>query len=343
MRIDTTVSGLFLMNRYRVKNVEHIFIINPAAGALNSTESIKKAIEQADIANNCKIYCTTGPGDATDFVTRKCSQSSGPLRFYACGGDGTLNEVVNGAVDFPNVSVGVYPCGSGNDFVKYYGGAEHFLDINALIEGEDQQIDLILANGKYCINVFDFGFDISVLTTMEKVKKKKLLAGKRAYFYGVAKALFSSMKTPCIVDVDGENICKDNALLCTIANGRYVGSSFKCAPRSDNSDGLLEVCFVKPISRLTFFRLIKYYTRGEHLGNPKFKDFMIYRRGRKITIEGGKNFTYALDGELVRHSRVTVEVVEKAINFIVPRGADSGINKRPTVSHQSNGGVRYTP
>jgi len=308
-----------------VKKVEHIFIINPTAGASDSTETIKKEISNTHIAGNCEIYCTKGPGDATDFVTRKCSQSAGPLRFYACGGDGTLNEVVNGAVNFPNVSVGVYPCGSGNDFVKYYGGTAPFLDINALVRGEDKQIDLILANGKYCINVFDFGFDTAVLTTMEKVKKIRLLAGKRAYFCGVAKALFSSMKTPCTVEVDGETICKDNALLCTVANGRYVGSSFKCAPYSDNSDGLLEVCFVKPISRVTFFRLIKYYTRGEHLGNPKFENFMIYRRGKRISIVGGKDFNYALDGELVWQNRVTVEVVEKAINFIVPHGADSGI------------------
>lgn len=303
-----------------MKNVEHIFVINPAAGPSDSTRTITEAIARSKHAANCQFYCTKGPGDATNFVARKCSQVSGPVRFYACGGDGTLNEVVNGAINFPNASVGVYPCGSGNDFVKYYGGAENFLDIDALIEGAEHPIDLILANGKYCINVFDFGFDTAVLKHMENVKAKKTLTGKNAYLYGVVKSLFSSMKTPCKMTVDGEVICSGYALLCTVANGTYVGSSFQCAPRSKNDDGLLEVCFVKPVSRLTFFKLVKFYTRGEHLDNPLFKDYIIYRRAKKIDIEGGRDFSYALDGELIEEPRVNVEIVEKAINFIVPRG-----------------------
>ena len=300
--------------------VEHFFVVNPAAGASDSTKLVEEAISKSRNAANCHIYCTKGPGDATDFVARKCSQSAGPLRFYACGGDGTLNEVVNGAVDFPNASVGVYPCGSGNDFVKYYGGAEGFLNIDELVEGEDHPIDLILAIGKYCINVLNFGFDTAVLKTMEKVKRYKALSGKRAYFVGVAKALLYSMETPCKVTVDGEVISNDNILLCTVSNGKYVGSSFKCAPRSKNNDGLMEVCLVKPLSRLTFIKLIKYYTTGEHIDNPLFKDYMIYRRARHIEIEGGRDFSYAIDGELIGQNRVNIEIVDNAINFIVPRG-----------------------
>ncbi|MEA4895815.1 MAG: YegS/Rv2252/BmrU family lipid kinase [Oscillospiraceae bacterium] len=303
-----------------MKKVEYIFVINPAAGPSDSTKLVEDAIAQSKNAANCHIYRTEGPGDATDYVAKKCSQCAGPLRFFACGGDGTLNEVINGAVNFPDAGVGVFPCGSGNDFVKYYGGAQGFMNIDDLIEGNEHQIDLIRANGKYCINVFDFGFDTAVLKTMEKVKTHKFLSGNRAYFAGVAKALLSSMKTPCKVTVDGEVICDDYALLCTVANGKYVGSSFQCAPRSKDDDGLLEVCFVKPISRLTFFRLIKFYTRGEHLDNPLFKDLIVYRRARRIEIEGGKNFLYALDGELAEEPCVNVEVVEKAISFIVPRG-----------------------
>ena len=300
--------------------VEHIFVINPAAGASNSTSLIEKALAKSAACSNYEIYSTKGPGDATAFVAQRCSQSSEPLRFYACGGDGTLNEVVNGAVGFSNASVGCFPCGSGNDFVKYYGGADGFLDIDNLICGEEHPIDLILANGKYCINVFDFGFDTAVLENMEYVKSKKMLTGKAPYIYGVVKALFASMKTKCKVSVDGELICDDYALLCTVANGKYVGSSFQCAPRSENDDGLLEVCFVKPLSRITFFKLIKYYTRGEHLDNPLFDDYIIYRRGKKIEIEGGDNFNYALDGELVYQNRVSVEVVEKALKFVIPKG-----------------------
>lgn len=303
-----------------MKKVEHIFVINPAAGASNSTSKIEEAILKSEYSANCELYCTKGPGDATAYVAARCSQSSNPLRFYACGGDGTLNEVVNGAVNFPHASVGCYPCGSGNDFVKYYGGVNGFLNIDDQINGDEYPIDLILANNKYCINVCNFGFDTAVVKVMEKVKTIKMLSGKRAYFAGVAKALISSMKTPCKVSVDGEAISSDNILLCTIANGRYVGSSFQCAPRSKNDDGLMEVCLVTPISRFSFLKLVKSYSRGEHLDNPKFKDCMIYRRGKKISVEGIEGFAYALDGEVVDQNCVNIEVVEKAINFVVPHG-----------------------
>lgn len=303
-----------------MNKVEHIFIINPAAGAADSTQLIESEIAKSENASICKIYCTKGPGDATDYVAKKCAEASNPIRFYACGGDGTLNEVVNGAVNFPFASVGCYPCGSGNDFVKYYGGAEGFLNIDNLINGTDYPIDLIRAGNKYCINVCDFGFDTAVIKIMEKVKANKLTSGKRAYYTGVIKALINSMKTPCKVTVDGEVICRDYALLCTIANGNYVGSSFRCAPRSKNDDGLLEICLVKPISRLKFLTLIGSYTKGGHLENPRFEDCMIYRRGKHIRIEGDSLFSYILDGEVVNENRVNVEVEEKAINFIVPRG-----------------------
>ena len=300
--------------------MEHIFVINPAAGSSDPTNMIKDAIAKSTSGATCEIYRTKGAGDATAFVSKRCAESSEPIRFYACGGDGTLNEVVNGAAKHANVGVGCFPCGSGNDFVKYYGGAQGFLNIDNLINGTEHPIDLILANGKYCINVLNFGFDTAVVITMQKVKTNRLLRGKRAYYAGVVKALINSMRTPCKVTVDGETISSSDILLCTVSNGRYVGSSFKCAPRAENDDGLLEVCLVKPLSRITFVKLIKYYTRGEHLDNPKFHDYIVYRRAKKISIEGGSGFAVALDGELVETTRVEAEVSENAINFVVPRG-----------------------
>ncbi len=302
--------------------MEHVFIVNPAAGSCDPTDLIKEAIAKSTSGAICEIYRTKGAGDATAFVSKKCAEGSGPIRFYACGGDGTLNEVVNGAAMHSNAAVGCFPCGSGNDFVKYYGGAQAFLDIDNLLNGTEHPIDLIFADGKYCINVLNFGFDTAVVKTMQKVKTNKLFRGKRAYYIGVVSALINSMRTPCKVTVDGEVISSADILLCTVSNGRYVGSSFQCAPRAFNDDGLLEVCLVKPLSRLTFVKLIKYYTNGEHLDSPKFNDYIVYRRAKKISIEGGLGFSVALDGELVETSLMDVEVVEKALNFIVPRGVN---------------------
>ena len=122
--------------------------------------------------------------------------------------------------------------------------------------------------------------------------------------------------------VDGELLNPDgNILLCTIANGQYVGGAFRCAPRSLDNDGLLEVCLVKPVSHFTFIKLIGVYTQGTHLEDEKFAKYLEYRRGKKIEIEAPDGFVYSFDGELIRQNKFTVEVVHNAIRFAVPKSA----------------------
>ena len=110
--------------------MKHIFIINPAAGPYDATKVITERLESLSLDFDYEVYTTKGPYDATEYVKNKCKIGNDTYRFYACGGDGTLNEVVSGVVGFDNASVGVIPCGSGNDFVKYYGTASDFNNID---------------------------------------------------------------------------------------------------------------------------------------------------------------------------------------------------------------------
>ena len=297
--------------------MKHIFIINPAAGKDNSFENIKQRLEQKKLEVDYELYETQAPGDATAYIRAYCAAHSEPVRFYACGGDGTLNEVVNGVVGFEHASMGCYPCGSGNDFVKYYGGKKVFWDLDDLLNAPEEYIDLMRVGNKYAINATHFGFDSSVAETMMKVRRKKIIGGNNAYTTGIVVSLFKAMKNSCKVTVDGELLNPSgNILLCTIANGQYVGGAFRCAPRSLDNDGLLEVCLVKP-----FLSLIKVYTEGTHLDDPRFDKYLEYRRGKKIEIEAPEGFVYSFDGELIRQNRFTVEVVPHAIRFAVPKGA----------------------
>ena len=304
--------------------MKHIFILNPAAGRINSFETIEAELKQVYAAGGLDyfIYETKAPGDATVYIRNYCSENQGPVRFYACGGDGTLNEVVNGAVGFPQASVGCYPCGSGNDFVKYYGGKQHFLNLQAQIDATEQTIDLIRVGNRYAINAAHFGFDSYVAKTMMNIRRKKLIGGKNAYTTSVIAALFKGMKNKCRVTVDGKLLNpSDKILLCTVANGQYVGGSFRCAPRSVDSDGLLEVCLVRPVSYIKFMQLIKDYTNGTHLDNPKFDGILEYCRGKRIEVEAPDGFVYSFDGELVAQNKFTIEVAHRAIRFAVPWGA----------------------
>ncbi len=302
--------------------MKHIFIINPAAGKDNSFDNIKKILEIKKVEVDYELYETQAPGDATAYIRKYCTEHQEPVRFYACGGDGTLNEVVNGVVGFPHASMSCYPCGSGNDFVKYYGGKKVFWNLEELLDAPEEYIDLMRVGNKYAINATHFGFDSAVAETMMKVRRKKIIGGSNAYTTGIVKALFTAMKNVCRVKVDGEEINPEGKiLLCTIANGQYVGGSFRCAPRSLDNDGLLEVCLVKPLSHLTFISLIKVYTEGTHLDDPRFAKLLEYRRGKKIEIDAPEGFIYSFDGELIRQNHFTVEVVPNAIRFAVPKSA----------------------
>lgn len=300
-----------------MQHTKTCFIVNPISGKGNSLRIISEAIKDL---SDCDIYTTTQNGDATRFVREYCQNNPNEtIRFCACGGDGTLFEVVNGAVGFDNAEVTCYPCGSGNDFVKYYGGADIFRDACALTTAGSAPIDLIKVHDKYSINVVNFGFDTNVCKVMNSVRSKPVIGGKNAYTCGVVMSLLTAMKNNAKIYADGELLNeKGTFLLCTIACGKYVGGKYCCAPYSKNDDGLLEVCLIKPVSRLKLLTLIGKYEKGLHLDDPKFKDIMVHRRCKTVEVVAGDGFSYTMDGEVVDGSHFICEVSPAALKFASP-------------------------
>ena len=298
--------------------MKHIFLYNPAAGQGQTRAQLEAAIRQHE---GCEFYVTRGPRDATEYIEQRiAAEPEEKLCFVACGGDGTINEVASGVAGHENACFTIYPCGSGNDFVKIFGGPSRFLDLDALLAAEPAPIDILKVDDRWCINVFSFGFDTGVLKTMNRVKRKPLMGGKRAYYVGIVDALMKSMKTGCAITVDGEPFYEGDILLCTFANAQYVGGSFRCAPRAEIDDGLMEVCLVKPISRLSFVQLIGTYTAGTHLEDPRMKDIVRYTRATKLTVESAKGLLpVSLDGEVIERKRFTVEIVPGGVNFALPK------------------------
>ena len=307
--------------------MKHIFVINPAAGKTDSSEEIMRAVTGIP-GYDCEFYVTGGALDATRYVKNWLEEHADQrARFYACGGDGTLNEVVNGVAGHENGSVGVYPSGSGDDFVKYYGGRDNFLDFKKLLDAPEDEIDLLTVdNGKpgefrYSINITNFGFDTTVAKTMIKVKRKKIIGGKHAYVTGVVTGLLKAMRNKCEITADGERVdTKGRILLCTLANGGYVGGSFFCAPRADNHDGLIEVTAFRPLSRITFVRLLKSYTNGTHLDDARFTKYITYRRAKEVLVKAPEGFSMSVDGEIVDGTEFKIGIAHKAIRFAAPEG-----------------------
>ena len=301
--------------------IKHVFIVNPTAGPRSAQQEVAEKLQPYQDKLDISMHVTRGPGDASGFVRAACQGHDGPIRFYACGGDGTLNEVVNGAYGFDHAAVGCYPCGSGNDYVKYYGDKAAFLDLARQFAGEEQAVDLMAVGSRYAINMVHFGFDSLVAQTMHRVRRRPLIGGSNAYYTGVLSAFFKPFANACQVWVDGEAINEDHLLLCTIACGQYVGGSFRSAPKSDNQDGLADICLVKPISRLRFLGLIDAYTHGTHLDDPRLRDALVYRRGRSIRAQMPAAFPVSMDGELVHLKDWELQLLPRALRFVVPQGA----------------------
>ena len=299
--------------------MKHIFIVNTVAGEHSCLDEVMKAIANEKEVIDYEIFTPNSAKDNIDKI--KAYLEAHPdeeVRFYACGGDGTINKVSSGIYGYPNASLAVLAYGSGNDYIKYYADLQTFRDVEKVMHGTEKRVDIMQVNNRFALNATHFGLDSKVAKTMHIIRRYPIIGGKMCYPIAVFWAFLTGMRTRCTVYADGEKLNDGKICLCTIANGRYVGGSYKCAPRSSNEDGLLEVCLIKPISRFKFMKLKKSYTVGEHLDDPQFKDIIVYRRAKQVVIEGKKGFCVSLDGEILEGEKIVVENKQQAIRFVVP-------------------------
>lgn len=303
--------------------MKHIFIVNPHAGVQSCETNVRRSLQPFDGQIDYEIYVKQYRGDSLEVVRRYREQyPDEELRFYACGGDGTLREVALAVRGVEGVAFTSFAQGSGNDYVKYYGGPDEFRDVGRLLRGTVREIDYMhVDEDSFALNATHFGLDFKVARAMDKLRRVPLLGGRLCYPTAVAWAFFTGMRNRCTVWADGEKLNDGRLLLCTAANGTHVGGSYRCAPRSHNDDGLIEVCLVKPAPRIKFLTLMGEYQRGTHLDNPAFERYIVYRRAHSLVIEGPKDFGVSLDGELYYASHIEVRNIPHALRFIVPEGA----------------------
>ena len=169
--------------------MKHVFIINPAAGSFDQTKKYTEAIEQTCQGLDYEICVSSAPGECKKLAA-KAAQSGQEVRLYACGGDGTLNEVVAGAVGFPNAAVTAYCGGSGNDFVKIFNEPDAFKNLYRLMDCREETFDLIDCNGEISLNICSVGLDARIGTDVANYKRLPLLSGFRAYAVSTAINLF---------------------------------------------------------------------------------------------------------------------------------------------------------
>jgi YegS/Rv2252/BmrU family lipid kinase len=305
--------------------MKNYFIINPNAGVGGAREELCEKINKVCKARGVdyEIYITKSVGDATDFVRSVCDDSSNlPARFFAAGGDGTLCEVVNGAIGFVGAEVGLIPIGTGNDFARNFSDKHLFLDIEAQLDGVATPIDVLKYNDSYSANMINIGFDCEVVKKKEKLQEKKYLPSKLAYIFGLVICLVKKPGLKATVYIDGEKLNDSDFLLSTFANGSFCGGGFHSNPRALLNDGKVDAIFVRNISRAKFLTLVSSYKKGTHIV-PKNDKLLFTMKASSIRFEFPDIQSISVDGEIVDCSELTIKCVNEALSFVVPCGSAS--------------------
>ena len=295
----------------------HLFIINPAAGSRDRTHDYRQTIERVCTQKGVdyEIQVSQEPGHCQR-LTREAALTGKGYRIYACGGDGTLNEVAAGAAGFPNVSVTAFSGGSGNDFTKLFSDPDAFRDLEKLLDCEEVSFDMIRCNEDLALNICSVGLDARIGTDVSNYKRLPLLSGFRAYAASTLINVIKGIAEHYVVEVDGQRIDADQTLICA-CNGRFYGGGFNPVPEADPTDGLLDVLLIKKVSRLQVAKVIGKYKSGRYKELP---ELVRHFRTDQVKIICDKPTSINLDGELRTAGEVTMSIAKEKLRFFFPRG-----------------------
>ena len=315
--------------------MKHIFIMNPAAGKGTKfhtlIDEIHKVCDRRKV--DYDIHVTERIADATDFVKNTCKSTEGTVRFYACGGDGTIKEVAGGMVGFDNAELAVIPMGTGNDFVKNFEHPEKFLDIDAQLDGETMKVDLIKYNKRYAINLINIGFDCEIAKQAALNRRNIFVPSKLAYTAGIAQKI-TQLGTALVhgkVYFDGVPHKGNEHQICVFANGSFYGGGYHSAPAASIDDGIMDCCVVRKVTLGELIKLIGPYKEGTHLTKPDVPQVFVYKKCERVDLIFDRPTDICVDGEIERvKEKLTLTVAKKAITLSKPKACQV-IPNDPTV------------
>lgn len=307
--------------------MKYCFICNPMAGKEKNKEELVTRINSICTEKEVEydILITSSVGDGRELVKKYYGENSDEeIAFFACGGDGTAGEVVNGIMSLPcrdKVSMGIIPVGTGNDFVRNFSGKENFLDISAQIDSMPVSVDVLKCNDMYALNMINIGFDCEVVCKMSEIKRKPFIPSKFAYIAGLIITLIKKPGVKMNISVDGGESEEKKLLLTTFANGCFCGGGFHSNPNADITGGKIDYMFIKNVSRTKFLTLVGSYKKGTHICEKNAK---IIDNGSSDTckIIFDKTTNVSVDGEVIGFDSIDLSLEKAALNFRIPLGSE---------------------
>lgn len=268
-------------------------IYNPSSGREEMRRLLPDVLHRLDRAGiETSCFATEGEGDATREATEAVDRGYDII--IAAGGDGTLNEVVNGMAGRENLPpLGVFPLGTTNDFARAMGISkrwEEYCDL--VIENKTKYIDIGRVNGRHFVNIAGGG-SLTELT-YEVPSRLKTRIGQLAYYMKGIEKVASLSPTELVIKADGQPQMHGEFMLFLIANSNSVGGFEKLAPSAVIDDGLFDVIAVKKCNLGEFLRLLTLALRGEHFNDPH----VVYFKTSRMEVTSPSMVQLNLDGEL---------------------------------------------
>lgn len=290
-------------------------IVNPLAGRSEGSRLLPQLRSLFRAFPDVEFASTLAAGDEERLA--QAAISRGARVIMVVGGDGTCSGVANAILtNSAPCSLGVFPCGTGNDFAKTLGVAHYSPEqIVNLIQNKASVIDVGFADGRHFVNSCGFGFDASVLEASNRIH---FLKGKAVYIYAALGQLFTYRGTE--VSVSGvPDVERGKILMVTVSVGRFLGGAFKIAPNASVLDGKLDVCLLADSSVPRRVRLFLGAMRGTHISMPSVSTATVERVALTFPSLPSMEF----DGELrvARSRTVELQCLPRALSVVAAPGA----------------------
>ena len=306
-----------------------LFIINPTAArgrAARDWFDARKELQRSGISLTERF--TTRPAEATEIARQALIY--GEKTIVAVGGDGTLNEVINGYFDDHGLAhdteaaIGLLPSGTGSDFRRSLGLLTRKDAIAALESHKTQMLDVVRVElqkrgccpiMRYSINVISLGLggDTATLVNSWRETWPRWLSGQVRFVVAALVSLNRYRNHHVRLLIDGQREFNIKSNFIVVANGRYAGGGMMLAPHAEFNDGLMDVVLTDGVTRLEIVKELPGIRRGAHLGNPK----VIELRARQVAITSDNPLSVDIDGEPAGYTPACMSILPSALKFIV--------------------------
>lgn len=291
----------------------YIFVINGRDDKRFIEDELQSQL--GNVTVNYEIYRTINEGDATRFVRIYCDfHPEDEVCFVACGGNGTLSEVVSGLIGSHNKSAAMLAYGTANNFIHYFPG-RNFRSVRDILDGEEMLVDVIKCNNDYSINVANFGFDsMSAYFGELYIRQGK----DKPYLRGTLRALLFNRTNNFRIIVDGEKLSRGLTMFCAVANAKEYGEDYLVAPHAVIDDGKLDVVVARFCLLPFFGMMFNKFKDGTYVDSAFCRHWFKFRQARHVEVSS-KNLIYmCLDGEMTAARHFDINILYKAVTLRVP-------------------------